>query len=205
MHRSARVLVLLLVLCSPLAAEEHDTSGSPYTATLATDFEMVSGKLLQLAEALPEEAYAWRPAEGVRSTSEVFMHVASANMLMPAAFGAPPPADLEIPENPFALARAWEAEVTAKADVLAKLKESVEYAHGAIADFPAATLDEEVTLFGPPIPKRAGLLILLTHSHEHLGQLIAYARSNGVTPPWSQPMPEAMPEGEGSEMEGSDG
>ena len=189
------VLSLSLLLGAPLAADHHEAAaGSVYSATLAANFEYVSGQLLQLAEAMPEEAYAWRPAEGVRSTSEVFMHVVGANMMMPVAFGVAPAEGFQMPENPFALAREWEATVTAKADVMAKLKQSIDYAKGAIRSFPEEKLDEEVTLFGPPMPKRAGLLVLLSHSHEHLGQLIAYARSNGVVPPWSEPMPESMPE-----------
>ena len=99
-----------------------------------------------------------------------------------------------MPENPFAFARELEANVTAKADVAAKLQESIAYAKGALAGFPEAELDKEVDLFGMTMRKRDALLILLSHSHEHLGQLIAYARSNGVKPPWSQPMPEAPPE-----------
>lgn len=189
-----RIVCVALLVCVPVAATQHEGGGSVYQSTLAANFEHVSGQLVQLAEAMPDEIYAWRPTEGVRSTSEVLMHVVGANMMMPVFFGVSPAEGFEVPENPFALAREWEANVTAKADVMAKLQGSIEYAKGAIANFPDAMLDEEVTLFGPPMAKRAGLLILLSHSHEHLGQLIAYARSNGVTPPWSQPMPESMPE-----------
>jgi len=195
--RGTTVLVcLLLSVGAPALAEHHEGHSCVYTATLAGNFEFVSGRLVQLAEAMPEEVYAWRPAEGVRSTSETFMHVSSANMMMPVAFGVAPAEGFEMPEDMFAMARDWEMNVTAKADVMAKLKESIEYGKGAIANFPESQLDEEVDLFGPPMPKRAGLLILLSHSHEHLGQLIAYARSNGVKPPWSQPMPESMPQEE---------
>ena len=183
------LLLSLSLLAFPALADHHE-GGSVYGATLAANFEAVSGQLMQLAEALPEETYAWRPADEVRTTSEVFMHVVSANMLLPVAFGVSPPEGFEVPENPFALAREWEANVTAKADVMAKLEASIGFAKQAMATFPEAALDEEVAIFGPPMPKRAALLVLLSHSHEHLGQLIAYARSNGVRPPWSQPMPE---------------
>jgi uncharacterized damage-inducible protein DinB len=174
----------------PVVADHHE-GGTVYGKTLAGNFEAVSGQLMQLAEAMPDEVFAWRPAEGVRSTSEVFMHVVSANMMLLPAMGVAPAEGLVIPENPFDLARDWEANVTAKADVMAKLKESVAYAKQAMATFPEAALDEEFTMFGPPMTKRDALLVVLSHSHEHLGQLIAYARSNGVVPPWSQPMPES--------------
>ena len=73
-----------------------------------------------------------------------------------------------------------------KADVIAKLKASVEYAKEAVREVADTGLAEESDLFGFAASKRAYLLIVLTHSHEHLGQGIAYARSIGVTPPWSQ-------------------
>jgi uncharacterized damage-inducible protein DinB len=120
-------------------------------------------------------------------------------MIMPVWFGMEPAEGFVVPENPFALAREWEASVTAKADVLAKLRESIDYAKAAIANFPDNRLDEEDTTFGAPMTRRAALLILVSHSHQHLGQLIAYARSNGVKPPWSQPMPEDVPEPEPAE------
>lgn len=202
MRRVSLALSFAILVAVPVVADHHETQ-SVYSATLAANFEVVSGQLMQLAEAMPEEAYAWRPAEGVRSTSETVMHVVGANMMMPVFFGMPPAEGFEVPENPFALARQMEANVTAKADVMAKLEASIAYAKDAIASFPEAMLDEEVTLFGPPMPKRAGLLILLSHSHEHLGQLIAYARSNGIVPPWSQPMPEAMPEAPEGEGDGN--
>ena len=112
-------------------------------------------------------------------------------MLLPPAFGVAPADGFEIGEDPFAKARELEANVTAKADVMAQLGASIAYAKNVLATFPEAALDEEVTVFGPPMTKRAALLMLLSHSHEHLGQLIAYARSNGIKPPWSQPMPES--------------
>jgi uncharacterized damage-inducible protein DinB len=84
----------------------------------------------------------------------------------------------------MAMLQDLEANVTTKADVIEKLKASIEYAAKAV---PTITdLETEVNLFGFPGSKRAYLLILLTHAHEHLGQSIAYARGNGVVPPWSQ-------------------
>jgi uncharacterized damage-inducible protein DinB len=187
-------LCLLLVVCAPLAAEHHEKeAASVYGGTLAMNFEHVSGQLMQLADAIPEATYGWRPSDEVRTTSEVIMHVVGANMLMPTMIGVPAEG-FEVPENPFALAKELEANVTSKADVKAKLEESIAYAKGALANFPEAALDEKVDMFGMEMRKRDVLLIMLSHSHEHLGQLIAYARSNGVTPPWSQPMPDAPPE-----------
>lgn len=179
----ALILGVFLVLpAAPAAAQEESTFISDYVG----DFERASGKLVSLAEAVPEEKYSWRPAEGVRSVSELFMHVTGVNLLVPAGLGAAPPEGLEIPENPFALLGQMEADITAKDAVIAKLKESIEYAKGAVQEVAAAGLEEQSEMFGFPASKRAYLLIVLTHTHEHLGQAIAYARMNEITPPWSQ-------------------
>ena len=110
------------------------------------------------------------------------------------------PEGLEIPENPFALLGEWEKNITAKDDVIAKLKESFEYVGGAIRSI--EDLETEVAIFFPtPSSKRSYILILQSHAHEHLGQSIAYTRSLGITPPWSQQQPPSDDDGsdEGSE------
>jgi uncharacterized damage-inducible protein DinB len=76
--------------------------------------------------------------------------------------------------------------VTAKPQVIEQLRRSSEYVRAAIRGMPDADLDTPATLFGRPSTKRNVLFLTATHAHEHLGQLIAYARSNGVVPPWSQ-------------------
>ena len=181
------LVCLVLSLGAPALAEHHEGEGSVYTATLAGNFEFVSGRLVQLAEAIPEDVYTWRPAEGVRSTSETLMHLAGANLGLPMMMGVAPPEGMEMSEDMMAKMQEREKNVTAKAEVIADLKKSIEYGQSAIGDFPVAALGEEIEFFGMNLKKRDLLLILLSHSHEHLGQLIAYARSNDVTPPWSEP------------------
>jgi len=181
------LVCLVLSLGTPVLADHHEGDGSVYTATLAGNYEFVSGRLVQLAEAIPEDVYTWRPAEGVRSTSETIMHVAGANVGLPMMLGVTPPEGMEMSEDMMAKAQEREKNVTAKAEVIADLKKSIEYGQSAIGDFPVAALGEEIEFFGMNLKKRDLLLILLSHSHEHLGQLIAYARSNDVTPPWSEP------------------
>lgn len=180
---TSAALAVLTFACSvmPAAAEHHEG----FTNDFAADLQRVGNRLVQLAEAVPADQFGWAPAEGVRTVSQVYMHVVGTNMLMPMALGAPAPEGLEIPEQgPFALMGQWEKDVTSKDDVIAKLKASVEYAVEAVKQIPGH--DEQVELFGFPGSKRAYMLILLTHAHEHLGQSIAYARSLGVVPPWSR-------------------
>jgi uncharacterized damage-inducible protein DinB len=189
-HRIAAALSICLVVAGFATSARAECAQCGFMADYLADFERVSGKLASLAEAIPEEKYSWSPTEEVRSVSEVVMHVVAANYLIPIGLGATPPEGMEIPENPFALGAQWEAEVTAKADVISRLEESVEYLKTAAQEVADGGLAEESELFGFPASKRAYLLIVLTHSHEHLGQQIAYARSLGVTPPWSRPSDE---------------
>jgi uncharacterized damage-inducible protein DinB len=136
-------------------------------------------KIVALAEAIPAEKFAWRPGTGVRSVSEVLIHVASGNMGIPGLAGVTRKA-----ERP--LARDAEKTVTSKAAVIAALKDSYAYLALAAADIPDAQLNDPVNLFGQKSTKRGVLVLLATHNHEHLGQMIAYARMNGIAPPWSR-------------------
>ena len=180
------MLCVVLVAVAPAAAEEAAPSPT-FMDDLVTDLDRVGGKLTDLAAAIPAEEFAWAPSEEVRTVSEVFVHVAGANLLMPAGLGAAPADGIEVPEGgPMALLMQMEAEVTSKDEVIALLNRSLAYAKSAVREI--EDLDAETDMFGFPATKRAYLLILLTHNHEHLGQAIAYARSLGVVPPWSRPM-----------------
>ncbi len=174
----------LAALALPVHAE-GEMSG--FHKDLVGNMSFTARQLLSLAEATPANMFSWRPTKDVRTVSEVYMHIVGTNMLFPMALGAAPPEGLEIPKTPgesFGLMKEWEETVTTKEAVIAKLKESFEYAAKAFPQI--QDLDTEVGLFGPPQTKRAFLLIIQGHAHEHLGQSIAYARSMGVVPPWSQ-------------------
>ena len=184
--------VVALVAAIPVAAHETPAAApaaAGFQGDVAADLARTGEKLVALAEAIPADKYGWRPAEGVRSMSEVFVHLASANSLMPAAMGAAPPAGAVMPPD-MAAAMAWmhdrEAKLTAKDEVVRELRQSIDYAAAAMRTLESPALEEEIDLFGFPASRRAYVLILLTHNHEHLGQAIAYARSMGVTPPWSE-------------------
>ena len=124
-----------------------------FTGTMAGNFEFVSGRLVQLAEAIPEELFTWRPAEGVRSTSETIMHVAGANLGLPMMLGVAPPEGMEMSEDMMAKMQEREKNVTAKAEVIADLEKSIAYGKSAIGDFPAANLGDEVEFFGMKMTK----------------------------------------------------
>jgi len=132
-----------------------------------------------LAEAMPEAKYAWRPDKGVRSVGEVFMHVAAANYGVPSFVGVNPPAGFDF--------GTYETSKTKKADVIAALRGSFAHMEASLTAMSDADLDKPAEFFGMKSTVRGAYLLLLSHAHEHLGQSIAYARSNKVTPPWSVP------------------
>ena len=185
--RSIAALTVLAAIAgmAPAWADHHAPS---FMDEVITNMEGANKKILALAEAIPVEQFSWKPNVAVRSVSEVMIHAAGVNLLLPVALGAAPPEGLEIPENPFALFGEWEKNVTAKDDVIAKLKESFQYVGGAIRSI--EDLETKISLFFPePTSKRAYILVIQSHAHEHLGQLIAYSRSMGIAPPWRQPPP----------------
>jgi uncharacterized damage-inducible protein DinB len=133
-------------------------------------------KLVSLAEAMPAEKFSWRPADGVRSISEVFMHEAGANYLFMTFLGAKPPAGFN---------RDSEKTVTDKAQVVQMLKDSFAHVRQAVSGLSDADMTKETKMFGRPQTNQNVLFVYSNHLHEHLGQAIAYARQNGIVPPWS--------------------
>jgi uncharacterized damage-inducible protein DinB len=138
----------------------------------------VSRQLVALAEAIPAEKFAWRPAPGVKSTSEVLMHIAMANFYLLSVTGPQMPADLTSVE--------MEKTVTAKAEVINWLKRSLDAVKGARAGLNPADLQRGVQINGRDATVDGMYLRIIVHANEHMGQLVAYARMNGIAPPWSE-------------------
>ena len=135
-------------------------------------------KFTLLAEAIPAEKYTWRPAADVRSVAEVFLHVSVANFNLYKLVGTPPPEGLDI--------RTLEKSTTDKTKVMATLKDSFTHARKAITAMPDANLEKSLDWFGGKNTQRGILLFITRHAAEHLGQSIAYARSVGIVPPWTE-------------------
>jgi len=145
-------------------------------------------EFIRLADAFPAEKYTWRPAPGVKSVAEVFLHVSAANYNMYKLVGAAPPAGLDV--------TGMEQSTTDKATVIAALKASYAHAKQAITDMPDANLEKTMDWYGGKITQRGVLLYIVPHIAEHLGQAIAYARFLGVVPPWSEDIPKKPAEKE---------
>jgi len=141
------------------------------------EWRHASSQLIALAEATPEKNFSWRPAPGVRSTSEVYMHIASANFYLLSVTGPKMPADLK---------EDAEKTVTSKAEVIAWLKRSLEAVKQAhLAETPK-DLQRKVHIADRDSTVDWMYLRIIVHANEHMGQLVAYARMTGVVPPWSQ-------------------
>lgn len=143
-------------------------------------FGASASKLVALAEAMPESAYSWSPGEGVASVARVYMHIARYNYMYPHEnMGR------DTPVPPAEYGR-WEEEVTNKAEVVEILRESMDYVRGVYREMTPDDMNRPTMLYGREVGEWAVLLQLVAHMNEHLGQSIAYARTNGVVPPWSR-------------------
>jgi uncharacterized damage-inducible protein DinB len=142
----------------------------------------VSRQLIALAEATPADKFAWRPAAGVRSTSEVYMHIALANFYLLSVTGPPMPPEIKPNES----AEQVERSLTSKADVIAFLKRSQDAVTTARAHLKPGDLQRRVRIQGKDATVDGMYLRILVHDNEHMGQLVAYARMTGVVPPWSK-------------------
>ena len=165
-------LLFVLLFALPFAS----FSQSEFQKDLAAMIKMNSDKVIGLAEAIPEENYSWAPAEGVRDVNSVIMHIAGANYFFPTFAGVNPPAGIDPRNLPS----------SNKAETIASLKASYEHVMKAIASVSDDALGKEVDFFGNKMNVRMALLLAFGHCEEHMGQLIADARSNNITPPWSE-------------------
>lgn len=146
-----------------------------------TDLDSLHAKFMALAEAIPADKYGWRPTAGVRSVSQVFMHVASEWFYYdPMSVGGKPPADFGVPKDAMAKLET----ITAKSEVIAQLGKAWTYGRAQVVGADPATLTGKVKPWGLTIDEAA--IAFPADLHEHLGQLIAYARSIGVKPPWTK-------------------
>lgn len=174
--RVAAAFAAAATLAAPVAAQAPTTG---WRAEFLFHFDQAAEKYVKLAEAIPAEKYTWRPAEGVRSIAEVFLHISTANYGLAGNIGASAPAGVTM--------QGLEKSTTDKAAIIKHLRDSFAHFRAAVVAFPENEPERMVRYFGPPqITARQFLYFTADHTGEHLGQAIAYARMNGVVPPWSQ-------------------
>jgi len=137
----------------------------------------VNKKCVDLAQTLPNEKLTWRPATDTRSFAEVFLHVAAERYGIMSMLGATPPAGFK--------AREFEKSTTERDRIVGDLNDSWEFANKTITGMSNADFAKLLPKLGPQANEGDVVYILVADAHEHLGQLIAYARQNGITPPWT--------------------
>ncbi len=198
---SVFVLALLLAAtCGSTFAQAAAPAAAPAASSASgrdealRNFSDAADKAVRLAEAIPVEKYTWRPMDGVRSVSELLLHIAAGNFSISRRFGATLPAGIQINAE-------FEKQSTDKAKVIEILKQSVEHVKQAMNNLQDADLAKTSPWFGgKQASYREIMFFLASHNHEHLGQAIAYARMNKIVPPWTeeaqqrpQPPPKKQP------------
>lgn len=169
--------LLLVALTTAQAAAQAPPPG--FRDEFLRQFNNSMQKFTELAQAMPEDRYAWSPGEGVMPVARVYAHVARYNYYYPAtALAVPAPGGED--------AESVEQTIAAKADVVEFLRRSREHVRQTLRGMTDEQLAAPTRLYGRDVPQWAVLLQLLAHMNEHLGQSIAYARMNGIVPPWSQ-------------------
>jgi uncharacterized damage-inducible protein DinB len=141
------------------------------------DLQTMQKQFADLADAIPAEKFIWRPGEGVRSFSEVFLHVASQNFSLAPYFGAA--------AVPGFTQKGYEKSTTDKAKIIAQINQSFDYVRAALEKRSNKELQAIVKQFGPDASEGDLVFLIVSHAHEHMGQAIAYARMNGIVPPWT--------------------
>lgn len=159
--------------------KSDETPAAPkagFRAELLGQLSDVQKKIEDLAAAVPAEKYSWRPGEGVRSVSEVYVHIIGSNYFFMTFLGVKPPMKMD---------PAMEKNVTDKAEIAKMFKASFDHVRNTILNLSDDDLEKTTEMFGNTVTYRDALITELTHLHEHLGQSIAYARVNNVVPPWT--------------------
>ena len=167
------IFSILMALFSFSAFAQDNIALKSVNSTLVHN----QGQISSLAAEFSEDQFLWSPSEGVRSVGASLLHVASANYFFAMKLGFPPSSDVDMMGI---------NSIEGKANIVEVVKNSNKFVQNCILKIDPSTLSEKVELPFGEMDKMSLVLLILEHSGEHKGQLIAYARSNGITPPWSK-------------------
>lgn len=177
MRSRSLALALAFAVATPVSAQS-------FMGEMHRDVNEVQKKLIDLAKAMPDASYSWKPG-AARTTGEVFLHIASDNYLIPISMGKPAPAATGITSD-YNTATTYEKRKLTKAQIVAELEASFTHLHQAMSLTTDANAGEVIKMFGNDWTRMRAMVLTVTHLHEHLGQAIAYARANNIVPPWSK-------------------
>lgn len=170
-------LFFATLLLPVISFAQENTTNSGFFSDVRNDVNESREKIISLAEAIPADKYTWRPADSVRSVSEVLMHIAGSNYFLMSFAGV---------KAPKGSSEDAGKDVIQKDSIISALKTSFGDLEKGLQSLNGADLDNQVKMFGKNTSIRNVVFTEMDHLHEHLGQLIAYARMNGVVPPWSK-------------------
>jgi len=160
-----------------MASADHTAPSYDMKGQSLVDLERLQKKLVDLANAVPADKMTWRPSADARSFAEVFLHVAGERYGILSLMGAMPPAEID--------RKTFEKSTTDRARIVAELNKSWEFAQKTINGMSNADFAKLLPKLGPQANAGDVVYILVADAHEHLGQLVAYARVNGIVPPWT--------------------
>ena len=183
-HTKTVFLAALIGFAMSFPAFGQEGSEKAATPGFVQDYfgqlDFVQKRLSSLEQAMAPKA-SWRPAEKVRSTSEVFLHVAFGNYIITKMMGFEPPAEAKFTME----IEKWDTQTTDMGKIAEIMKASFDHVRNVAKKMSTSDLEKKMNLFGMEMTWRNGLISTLDHMHEHLGQSIAYARMNGIVPPWT--------------------
>jgi len=159
------------------AAADHTAPSYDMKAQALFDLAAVQKKFVDLANAVPADKLTWRPSDDSRSFAEVFLHVSGERYQILALGGAQPPADFD--------GKTFEKSTTDRARLIEELNKSWDFAQKTINAMTNADFAKLLPKLGPQANAGDVVYILVADAHEHLGQSVAYARVNGIVPPWT--------------------
>ena len=181
-------LLMCLALCVSLAWAQEQKMEMPggVKGAFLKQSKFVEGQMVSLLEAVPQKKLSWRPAKGVRSLAESFMHAALGNYISSSKITGTMAEGIDL--------GTLEKSETNKKKIVEALKKSFEVVNQAVTNCPESEFETKVDFFGMDMNKMDMIMLGATHQHELLGQQIAYARTNGVVPPWTKEMQKKMKE-----------
>ncbi len=159
------------------ASADHTAPSYDMKGQSLADLQVVQKKFVDLANAIPADKFTWRPSADSRSFAEVFLHVAGERYGILGLMGATPPAGFD--------RKTFEKSTTDRARIVDELNKSWEFAQKTINSMSNAEFAKLLPKLGPQANAGDVVYILVADAHEHLGQLVAYARVNGIVPPWT--------------------
>jgi uncharacterized damage-inducible protein DinB len=159
------------------------------------DLERVNKRFLDLLNAVPADKMTWRPSADARSFAEVFLHVAGERYGILSLMGAERPADFK--------GKTFEKSTTDKAQIAAELNRTWEFTQKTINGMSNADFAKLLPKLGPQANEGDVIYILVADAHEHLGQAVAYARTNSIVPPWTVEAQKAAAEKKAAEKKAS--